>query len=169
MENIIIRKVGIEDADIMRNFIIQATNETDFLASRYKPTHLTIEKEREFLTGYNNKKNAFMFVAIASDKAVGSVGITIRGEERHKHRGTIGISILKEYCGQGIGTKLIDTIINCARDNEVKKIELEVRVDNTRAIALYKKFGFEIEGEIRNAMCVDSVFYNEYIMGLKNR
>jgi len=40
------------------------------------------------------------------------------------------------------------------------------RVDNEKAISLYKKLGFEIEGQLKNAVYIDGKYFDNYIMGL---
>ena len=50
------------------------------------------------------------------------------------------------------------------------RLELEVQVDNEGGIRLYKKFGFEIEGTLREYTFRDGAFVDVYIMArLKNR
>ncbi len=52
------------------------------------------------------------------------------------------ISVLEEYRGQGIGTKLMAHLVGLAIDARVENITLEVRISNEIARNLYKKFGF---------------------------
>ena len=53
-----------------------------------------------------------------------------------------------------------------ARDFGLRRVELTVRENNTGAIALYKKFGFAIEGLQRNRILVDGVYENLVLMAL---
>jgi len=48
-----------------------------------------------------------------------------------------------EYRNQGIGNKLMSYLMSLAKNNNVDNITLEVRVSNTIAINLYKKYGFK--------------------------
>ena len=45
------------------------------------------------------------------------------------------------------------------------KVNLDVRIDNEKAIHLYEKFGFEKEGTIKKCLFIDGVYYDNYIMG----
>ncbi len=47
---------------------------------------------------------------------------------------------------EGIASALMKETIEYAERHELKRITLEVRVSNARAIALYEKFGFEKDG-----------------------
>ena len=61
--------------------------------------------------------------------------------------------MLKEFWGLGIGSAMFKEMIEQAKNNnDVLQIELEVIEGNERAIALYKKFGFEIVAEIPDAI-----------------
>jgi Acetyltransferases, including N-acetylases of ribosomal proteins len=44
------------------------------------------------------------------------------------------------------------------------RLELTVMVHNERAIALYKKMGFEIEGTKKRSMRIDGQYVDEYYM-----
>ena len=69
---------------------------------------------------------------------------------RRKHAMALGISVSRLAQGKGVGTALMEALCAYA-DNwaGVLRIELTVFDDNERAIALYRKFGFEIEGTHR--------------------
>ena len=58
------------------------------------------------------------------------------------------IKVNEEFQNQGIGTKLIEYLIDLANKNQIINITLEVRVSNLVARNLYKKFGF-IEISVR--------------------
>ena len=65
---------------------------------------------------------------------------------RQSHRG--GLGILPEYRGLGIGSRLLEKVIEKAKEFGLEKIELHVYTSNKPAVALYRKFGFEEEGLI---------------------
>ena len=100
------------------------------------------------------------------NKIVGICSIEGINKIRIKHRVDLAITVLKNYWGNGIGVALINYTIDYCKMNSIKKIELTVRVDNERALKLYKKFGFEIEGEVKNFIYLNGNYYNCYFMGL---
>ena len=77
----------------------------------------------------------------------------------------LGIGVHDDYHGLGIGSKLIETVLDLA-DNwlQVKRVQIEVNSDNDQAIACYKKFGFEIEGESKFGSYRDGEYINTYYM-----
>lgn len=58
----------------------------------------------------------------------------------------LGMGLLREARGQGWGRKLLRTAIDYARASGAHKLELEVWLDNPRAVSLYASEGFEVEG-----------------------
>jgi L-phenylalanine/L-methionine N-acetyltransferase len=105
----------------------------------------------------------FSLVACADDEVIGEISlITSPTRWRIRHVGSIGMAVHDDWQGKGVGTALMEAALDLA-DNwlNLTRVELRVYVDNAPAIALYKKFGFEIEGThhrfaFRNGEYVDS-------------
>jgi len=57
------------------------------------------------------------------------------------------------------------TAIEWAKHNSITKLQLQVRTDNDRAVQLYQKLGFSIEGKITQAMKINHIYFDDYIMG----
>ena len=53
------------------------------------------------------------------------------------------IAVRPAYWGQGIGSALLDALLDAARDRGCTEVFLEVRADNPRAHGLYRRRGFE--------------------------
>jgi len=96
-------------------------------------------------------KTDLSLVAEQAGSVVGSAGLHPAGAAlRRRHAAMIGISVIAEAQGRGVGTALMQALCDYAdRWMGVLRIELTVYDDNARAIALYRKFGFEIEGRHR--------------------
>ena len=62
------------------------------------------------------------------------------------HRADMGLAVLKEAWGQGIGAKLLESLIAYAKEHGIEILNLEVRADNDRAIRLYRRYGFQSIG-----------------------
>lgn len=86
-------------------------------------------------------------------------------EGRRAHVGTLGMAVDKRAQGRGVGSNLLRAALDLA-DNwyNLHRVELEVYADNARGVALYKKFGFEIEGTFRDYAVRDGVFVDVYAM-----
>ena len=85
-------------------------------------------------------------------------------DNRIKHSAYIVVGILKEYCGKGVGTRLFNNLLEWTELNGITRLELTVMTNNEKAIKLYKKFGFEIEGIKKNSMIVEGKYVDEYYM-----
>ncbi|PKF48939.1 GNAT family N-acetyltransferase [Enterovibrio nigricans] len=69
----------------------------------------------------------------------------------------LGIGISQKYQGQGLGGKLIEILIENARSNNCRAIELTTVLNNNRAFALYQKLGFLYLGKVNNLVGDGSV------------
>ncbi len=88
-------------------------------------------------------------VAVIGGKVIGTLGLN-RLEGRRGHAGVIGMAVHDAYAGRGAGTALMAAAVDQAdRWLGLRRLELFVWPDNTRAIALYERFGFEREGLYR--------------------
>ena len=105
-------------------------------------------------------------VAELNGKVVGSSGLHPTGPaQRRRHVMSIGISVVPEAQGQGVGTTLMQAMCDYAdRWMGVLRIELTVYVDNAAAIALYRKFGFEMEGRHRGYAMRDGSYVDAFAM-----
>ncbi len=98
---------------------------------------------------------------------VGTAGLhpAAAAQIRRRHVAAIGISVAAEAQGQGVGTALMQAMCDYAdRWMGVLRIELTVYTDNERAIGLYRKFGFEIEGRFRGYAMRDGHFADAFTM-----
>jgi len=90
----------------------------------------------------------YLLVACAGGRVVGHGGLHRAGKSpRRAHAMMVGMAIESAWQGKGVGTALLAALVDLA-DNwlNVTRLELTVFSDNRRAIALYRKFGFEVEG-----------------------
>jgi putative acetyltransferase len=93
----------------------------------------------------------YLLVACAGDEIVAHAGLHPIGKSpRRAHAMALGMGVVTAWQGQGVGSALMAALVDLA-DNwlNVFRLELTVYVDNERAIALYRKFGFETEGTHR--------------------
>ena len=81
-------------------------------------------------------------VAVAGEDVIGSIHVDA---SRHGF-GELGMAVLREWRGRGVGSALLAAGIEWARERGLHKLSLSVFPHNTGAIALYRKHGFVEEG-----------------------
>lgn len=81
-------------------------------------------------------------------KLVGNLTMTRYGDvKKSEHVRVLGMLVVNGYRDMGIGTRLIEYALQWGRAKEgVEKIALGVFSNNRRALRLYEKFGFKVEG-----------------------
>ena len=161
-----IRPARIEDAEAILAFLAEVGAETGFLSFGAEGSGLTPDAEREYLQRTGQSDNGIALIAEWEGRIVGL--LTFNGSDRKhtRHAGELGISIARFCWGRGIGRTLIQLLLRWAESGSaVRKINLRVRADNVRAIALYESLGFVTEGRLARDNLVDGVFHDSLVMG----
>lgn len=103
-------------------------------------------------------------VGCVGDEVIAMGGLR-RFAGRRSHVGAIGLAVHDAWIGRGIGSKMLAALIDRAENwLGLTRIELTVYADNVPAIALYRKFQFEIEGTHRRDALRDGVHVDSYVM-----
>lgn len=162
----IIRDVRTEDASNLINYLNSIAGESDNLMFGPGELTITVEDEAKFIGNAIKSENQYFVIAEIDGKIIGSLNFAAGTRPRLAHIGEFGVSVLKEYWGNEIAYELIKNLIQWAKDGgTITKIDLQVREDNERALCLYKKLGFEIEGLLRRSFLINGQYYNSYYMG----
>lgn len=108
--------------------------------------------------------NGPVYYAINADRVVGWCDVFPERNPRQNHRGGLGMGLILEYRGQGLGSKLLAAVLAHAKQFGLEKVELQVYTSNIPAVALYRKFGFEQEGLIRKYRKLDGQYFDCFAM-----
>lgn len=139
----IIRNGTFEDGPEVSTFFTTTHGETDYLLSYPEESTRDDEKQSNYLKETTESDREIELLAIVDGKVVGMAGFNAIGSKyKVRHRTEFGITVSKNYWGQGIGKAIMNTCIECAKEAGYIQLELDVVADNTRAIELYKKLGF---------------------------
>jgi putative acetyltransferase len=105
-------------------------------------------------------------VALRDGVIVGAAGLfSVSAAQRRRHARGLGIGLAPSAQGQGLGRLLMSELVHYAdRWGPVLRIELTVFTDNARAIALYQRFGFRVEGTHVAYALRDGVYADVYAM-----
>jgi len=132
----------------------------------------TLEQEEEWIRDHLEADNSLLIVAVVTgeggeEEIVGM--LDCRGGKRRAaaHETILGITVKKEWRDKGVGTALMNGAMEWARGNEVvKRVQLEVFPNNTRAIHVYEKLGFETEGVRRKAFWKEGEWLDSVVMAV---
>jgi RimJ/RimL family protein N-acetyltransferase len=164
---VVVRQAISEDTSAYLVYIDRVFQDDRFFGTTYEESKQwqTPEKIQERITKHQDPHHGFILIAVADDKMVGLADIA-RGEKlRTRHIGGIGISILSEYRGLGLGTVMMRSLIEWASNDAVlEKLTLGVYSDNPAAMQLYKKMNFQEEGRQSRQMKSADGSYKDLIL-----
>lgn len=162
-----IRPAEPRDAEALLAYIEKVAGESDNLTFGPGDFGLTLEQETQFLADAAQRSNSLYLVAEVNGMIVGNLTFTAGRRPRIAHTGELGITVARDWWGQGIATRMIRELIRWSRAHGIRKINLKVRLDNRPAIALYEKLGFETEGVITRDLRIGDEFFDVRQMGLR--
>lgn len=134
--------------------------EHQYLAFLHAPP---IESTKAFIEE-NLKGNWPHLVALHENKVIGWCDISGLDRPVFAHIGSLGIGVLAQYRGQGVGKALMTQALDLAKARGLTRIELTVREHNKVAIKLYEQLGFVVEGTHINGVCINGVYENHLFM-----
>lgn len=156
-----IRRAEETDADKLITLMSQIASESSFLLYEVDEVPSSILLARRLSS---TKQLEYIWVAEVGGKFVGYLALTLGSMKRNRGVGTLAIGVMPDYSNNGIGSDLIRTAIEKAREIEVYRLQLQVQTTNDRAVRLYHKFDFEIEGTLRHVAKVDDCHVNKFLM-----
>lgn len=126
--------------------------ETEYLSFEPEEFTFTEEQEAAFLTELADSDDRIMILCEVDGRVVGNCHLFRQNKLRMQHRAELGISILREFWEQGIGSMMFDALIETGKELHLRQLELEVVAENERALRLYERKGFSLVGTFPNAM-----------------
>ena len=167
MKNIIYRKARVEDAEKIVNFFNVIGGETTFMSFEKDEYALNVEEQAELIRSLEGNVTNTILLAMDGEEIAGLSTITSSYKIKSRHDAELGIVVAKKYHGKGIGTSLIRQVIDWVKENGITtRMSLEVRADNVKAVNMYLKFGFEVEGCRKNSTLLNGIYYDDYVMGM---
>lgn len=157
----VIREIDSEQFLLLGKSLDQ---ETQFMMMEPGERTLTIEEQAQRIRNILSRDNQIIFVVEHEDRLVGYLGAYGGGFYRNHHCAYIVIGIRQDYVGQGVGKQLFETLETWAMDHNLHRLELTVMCHNERAIHLYQKMGYKIEGVKQDSLWVNDKYVDEYYM-----
>ncbi len=169
-EEVLIRTAVMQDAAAILNLSKSVIEEEVYQLTSVSEFKMTIDAEERWIESHLSNPNHILLIAEINSNIVGLLDFSNGRRQRIAHTGEFGMSVEKSARDQGIGSLLLQVLIEWATSHEViEKLGLTVHANNERAIALYKKMGFTIEGvrkqdlKYRNDQYVDTVIMGRFV------
>lgn len=143
-KDFVIRYLTKNDTQAMCDFINTLSQEQTYIS--FQGEQMTLEEETKFVNDALEKiqkQHAVLLLVFSEGKLIGNSGIFLK-EKIEKHVGVFAISIAKGYRGEGIGKLLMENVLEEAVKNipTLRIVILGLFATNTKALQLYKHFGF---------------------------
>ena len=140
-----LRAAEKKDAPALIEYLKITSGETPYLIREPDEINMSLEEEEEFIQENLDAERDMILIALIDGKHVGNCTLmSITPYRRLSHRCEIAIALYQEFCGCGIGKKMLETVLDTAAKIGYEQAELEVASGNKNAIALYEKVGFKI-------------------------
>lgn len=151
-----IREANINDAEGIANVHVKSWQAAyrgimpkDYLLS------LSVKEKIETWLKSLSEKSLGINLVIEKNKEI--IGFCVFGPARdndlkyHNVGELVALNILPSYWGNGYGTRMINYVFNKSKLREWQALYLWVLKQNERAIAVYKKNGFILEGSQKSS------------------
>lgn len=156
-----VREAERSDSRAMLALLQELQGETDYLCI---DTEITLEEQRELIIKYKEHPRSIMLVIEIDGQLVGTANVNVESHEELKHNAEIGMAILRDFWGHDIGSFVLEELIHYCETIDIHSISFEVRSDNMRALHLYRKYGFETIGVLKDYVEINFRYYDCDIM-----
>ncbi len=151
-----IRELRIEDAELMYEWM---TNPMILNNLRISSSSLSIEKAKNFILNSSSETDVHFGITESDDKYLGTV--SLKNIDRVNMNAEYAIVLRECAIGTGIAKSATEDIIDYGFNKlKLKKIYLNVLTKNKRAVGFYEKMNFVFEGEFKEHVLIDGVYYD---------
>ncbi len=154
--------IGDEHVEGYAAVLDSVARERQYLAFLEGPP---LENVRAYVQA-NRQRDLPHFVALAGGGVVGWCDIASLERPIFAHCGVLGMGVVANYRGNGIGHALLRSVLESAKARGLTRVELTVREKNLPALALYRKVGFRVEGIKHKGVRLDREYENLIFMAL---
>jgi putative acetyltransferase len=128
----------------------------------------TRERIESWTSNIDYDKNLPILAVVKEGKhrIIGSASLSFNSAEALKHKAELGITVHDDYQNMGLGTAMVNHLLDIARKKHLKKVFLLVNTDNSKAIHVYEKCGFQIEARLRKEYYRRGQYGDDYRMAI---
>lgn len=141
------RQIRTDEIPLLDEFLYEAIFIPDGFSA---PPKSIIENEdlQMYVRDFGNQRDDRCLVAECDGKIVGAVWTRVMNDYGHIADGipSLAMSLYKEYRNKGIGTELLERMLQLLRKDGYKQVSLSVQKANY-AVRMYRKVGFKVHKE----------------------
>ena len=153
-----------DDAAQLVSVMPKMTAESDFLAYMPGEFKMTVEQEVEFIRNHHAKPQSWSVLVELDDNIIAFASGESQDRKRYAHHAEFGLTVARDYWGQGLGRKLTELAIDWGRQIGLHKLYLRVFDHNLRAIKLYESTGFVEEARLKDDLLRGDGTYGDTIV-----
>jgi RimJ/RimL family protein N-acetyltransferase len=159
-----IRAARVEDASKLLELKVTLDHETSFMMLEPGERDMDPEAATKQLRERDELSNSVVLVAEKVGRIVGYVEATGGEFTRNRHSAYVVIGVLQTASGRGFGSRLLEAVDAWAQLHGITRLELTVMSHNKRAIALYERLGYQVEGLRKRSIRVHGEYVDELAM-----
>lgn len=161
-----IREAAMDDAESILNYLALIGAQSDNLDFGAEGIGYTPEEEAAFIESVQTSDNGKILMGWIDTTLVSVAHLAGKSRRpRTRHIATLAISVLQSHWHQGIGDAMLGALIEWAQSNPVLRVlDLEVRADNARAMALYTRHGFTLSGRFPQRFRIEGQSFDTLLM-----
>lgn len=155
-----IRIASTTDMDGLSLLIRKLALESSFMLFEPDEVPTSVRLSKRLLSA----KNEHILLATEGNSILGYLVLSQGVFKRNSGVGTIAIGVESSEQGRGVGSSLMSSAVTLATELELYRLQLYVQTSNHKALKLYRKFGFEVEGTLIAAAKVNGLLVDKYLM-----
>lgn len=163
---VVYREPEKRDSKAIVDFYNVVGGETTYLSFEKDEYPMNYAEQERDIESVKESPNSTMLIALVNGEIVGIGTINSTHKVKGRHVGELGIVVAQKYQAYGIGSEIMEKLIDFCRDNGVTtKITLVTRCDNKNAVKLYERMGFRKEGTLTDMDFSDGDYHDLFYMG----
>ena len=156
-----IRLVEPSDARAMMGLVRRIKMETPYVIMTEAEA---LEGQQRIIEHFLADSHSLMLVVEVDGQLVGMGNVIGSYEPNQGHVAELGLCLVQEYWGYGIGSALMEELLYGAKELDFKVLQIEVIEQNNRARQLYLKYGFAECGILHKKVYQSLKYYNTVMM-----
>ncbi|HEY3955074.1 MAG TPA: GNAT family N-acetyltransferase [Streptosporangiaceae bacterium] len=161
-----IRSAGPTDAAALMRLKQQLDEETSFMLFEPGERDPSVPKLAAHLEKVAGSGNSMVLLAETGGELTGYLELIGGKARRNRSTTHVVIGVLARASGRGVGSGLLREAVRWSAEQGLHRVELTVMAHNARAVALYERMGFVVEGRARECLHIDGQFVDELQMAM---